>query len=211
MTLYLFVGLIISYLLGSIPSAVWVGKAFYGKDVRQHGSGNAGATNTFRVLGKRAGSAVLLLDMGKGLLAAYLVPILSNTGLIDPNSHSFWMLMFGFAAIIGHLFPVFAKFRGGKGVATLAGVMLAVHPPLTLVCMLVFLLVLILSKYVSLSSLIATLLFPLMLLLFPEWQKDGYTLVIFGFILFVALLLTHRKNMVRLWKGTENKTYLIKR
>lgn len=211
MHLYLVIGILLSYLFGSIPSAVWVGKLFFGKDVRQMGSGNAGATNTFRVLGKRAGTAVLLLDMGKGLLAALLLPIMESYSNLVSTSPIFWMLMFGFAAILGHLFPVFAGFRGGKGVATLAGVMLAVHPPLTLTCMGVFLLALLVSHYVSLSSLLSTLCFPILLLLFPHWRKDGFTLIIFGFILFIALLITHRKNLGRLWKGTENKTFLLKR
>lgn len=207
---YIIIGVLLAYLLGSIPSAVWVGKLFFGKDVRQMGSGNAGATNTFRVLGKRAGTAVLLLDMGKGLIAARLLPIMESNTAFESSFPILWMLIFGFAAIMGHLFPVFAGFRGGKGVATLAGVMLAVHPPLTLTCMGVFLLALLLSHYVSFSSLLATLCFPLLLLIFPAWRKDGFTLIIFGFILFTALLITHRKNLVRLWKGTENKTFLIK-
>jgi glycerol-3-phosphate acyltransferase PlsY len=211
MQVYYIFGLLLGYLLGSIPSAVWVGKVCYGKDVRQLGSGNAGATNTFRVLGKRAGVAVLVLDMGKGFLGAMLVPLIENYTSFTFSSPVLWMLLFGLTAILGHLFPVFAGFRGGKGVATLAGVMLAVHPPLTLTCMGIFLLVLLFSHYVSLSSLLATLSFPLLLLLFPAWRKDGFTLIIFGFVLFTALLITHRKNLVRLWKGTENKIFLINR
>jgi glycerol-3-phosphate acyltransferase PlsY len=211
MYFYLIIGILCGYVLGSIPSAVWIGKFFFDKDVRQLGSGNAGATNTFRVLGKRAGIAVLLLDIGKGLFAALLLPIFSSYTGLAPSSPIIWMLLFGFAAIMGHLFPLFAGFKGGKGVATLAGVMLAVHPPLTLTCIGIFLLALLISHYVSLSSLLASLCFPLLLLIFPAWRKDGFTLIIFGFILFTALIITHRKNLEKLWKGTENKIFLIKR
>lgn len=208
---FVLAGVLLSYLLGSIPSAVWVGRIWYGLDIREHGSGNAGATNTFRVLGKKAGTLVLFADVLKGFLAASLVVPLVSMGHVEAQDAVLWKLMFGVAAIIGHLLPVFAQFRGGKGVATLGGAMLAVHWSLTLSCMLIFLMLLLLTKYVSLSSLVATLSFPILAFLVPAFGVEGSVLIYFGLGLFVALAVTHRKNIVRLIKGVENKTYLFKK
>ena len=133
-------GLIVAYLLGSIPTAVWIGKLFYNKDVREYGSGNAGATNTFRVLGKSAGIPVLIIDVLKGSISILLVGLISE---IPSNSDAFinLQLAFGISAFIGHLFPVFAEFRGGKGVATMLGIVLALNFPSALLAILVFLVV----------------------------------------------------------------------
>jgi glycerol-3-phosphate acyltransferase PlsY len=138
--------LFISYVIGSIPSAVWIGKTFHGIDVREHGSGNAGATNTFRVLGKKAGTIVLCIDIVKGFLA-----VLPAHLIVEDISINFinYQLLLGTAAVLGHVFPLFAKFKGGKGVATLLGLMFGIHPLGSLLCLIIFLVILITSKYVS--------------------------------------------------------------
>ena len=156
--------LVLSYLVGSIPASVWVGKLAYGIDLRAHGSGNAGATNTFRVLGWKAGIIVYLFDLGKGLLAAGVIATIRIDAL--PGGLGFWevdsviRLMAGVIAVIGHMYPVWAGFRGGKGVSTTAGMLLALTPGVMLLTLSVFALVLLLSRYVSLASLTATLTYP---------------------------------------------------
>lgn len=206
-TLLIFLAVIIAYLLGAIPTAVWYGKRFYKVDVRQYGSGNAGATNTFRVLGKRAGTVVLLIDIIKGIAATMLAFALIATGAIRVVDLVEFKLLLGIVAVIGHVFPVYTRFKGGKGVATLLGLAISVQPLVAFSCAIVFLIVLVLSKYVSLSSLIATLSFPVLLLL-PPFKTDEPLLIGFGFIMFVVLAVTHKKNIVRLMKGNENRTYL---
>lgn len=210
MLIYIFC-LLAAYLLGSIPTSVWVGRIWFGLDVREHGSGNAGATNTFRVLGKKAGIFVMLVDILKGLLAATVALILLRLGVIESEMLVLWKLILGIVAIVGHIFPVFADFRGGKGVATLAGMMMGVQWEITLICVFIFLITLILSNYVSVSSMVASLSFPLLVVLVPGFQQDNLILPIFGFVLFVAVVFTHRKNIKRLIRGDENKTYLIKK
>lgn len=204
------IGGVLAYLLGSIPTAVWFGKAFYNTDVREHGSGNPGATNTFRVLGKRAGIIVMLADIIKGLLATSIAVLLLNAGYIEETNLVTVKLIFGIIAVTGHIFSCFISFKGGKGVATLLGMMIAVHYELAIVCIVVFLLVLLISKYVSLASIIATLSFPSMLVLVPRFKSNEPLLIIFGFFLFIVIVWTHHKNIRRIIEGEENKTYLIK-
>src|SRR5580698_8867105 len=154
--------LILAYFLGSIPTAVWIGRAFYGVDVREYGSGNAGATNTFRVLGKKAGIPVMLIDILKGWAAtnvAYFIGV-SITGAYDSPNYMNYALALGIAAVMGHLFPIFAWFRGGKGIATLFGMILAINLPAALFCVGVFLLVLLITRYVSLGSIMAGFAYP---------------------------------------------------
>lgn len=201
---------ITAYLLGSIPTAVWYGHAFFGLDIRQHGSGNAGATNTFRVLGKRAGTVVLLIDILKGLTATMLANLLWFLRLIPSEDVMAWKIAFGLIAIIGHLYPIFANFRGGKGVATLLGMVLGLHPELALVCVGIFLLVVILSQYVSLGSLLAALSFPVLLLLRVFTPHESTLLIVFGFLVFTLVALTHKKNIGRLWRGQESRTVLLR-
>lgn len=210
MLIYIFC-IIAAYLLGSIPTSVWVGRIWFGLDIREHGSGNAGATNTFRVLGKKAGIFVMLVDILKGLLAATVALILLRQGYIESEMLILWKLILGIVAIVGHIFPIFAGFRGGKGVATLAGMMMGVQWEITLICVFIFLITLLLSNYVSLSSMIASLSFPLLVVLVPGFQQDNLILPIFGFVLFIAVVITHKKNIKRLLRGDENKTYLIKK
>ncbi len=202
-TLVIF-SVILSYLIGSIPTAVWVGKAFFGIDVRNYGSGNAGATNTFRVLGKRAGIAVMAVDIFKGWTATSLaILILATTNMYQENLVDY-QLMFGFAAVLGHIFPIYVNFKGGKGVATLLGMVLAIHPLAALACTGVFLLVLFLSKYVSLGSMLAALAFPIFLFM-PMFNLHEPLLNVFGVLIFLAVALTHQKNIKRIINGEENK------
>lgn len=205
--IWIILSIIVAYLLGSIPSAVWYGLHFHGIDVRKHGSGNAGATNTFRVLGKRAGSIVMLVDILKGLTATMLAFFLIKTHAIDHGQLIEYKLLLGVVAVIGHVFPLYTNFKGGKGVATLLGMVVSIQPWVALSCIVVFLLTLTFSKYVSLSSLLATLAFPLLLMV-PPFKTDEPILIFFGFLMFVVLAITHKKNIVRLLNGDENRTYL---
>lgn len=202
--------IILAYLLGSIPSSVWYGIGYLGIDVRKYGSKNAGATNTFRVLGKRAGTVVMLIDVLKGWTATMLAMLLYYFELIPQDQILTYQFVFGIVAIIGHIFPVYVNFKGGKGVATLLGMVLAIHPELALVCIAIFLLTLIASQYVSLSSILATLAFPVLLLL-GVFGSPEISLVIFGFAMFVMVVITHQKNIVRLLNGSENRVKLFVR
>jgi len=199
--------LLIAYLVGSIPSAVWIGKAFHGIDVREHGSGNAGATNTFRVLGKKAGIPVLLMDVVKGALAVNLVWFQSDFLSNEITQFTNLKLAFGFCAVIGHIFPIFAGFRGGKGIATLLGIVLAVHPQAALCSLGLFLVVLTITKYVSLGSMLAGIAFPLFISLVFKTQVTS--LIIFSSVVAILIVVTHQKNIQRLLKNNENKTYLF--
>jgi len=205
------ISIIIAYLLGSIPTGIWYGVKFHGIDLREHGSGNTGATNTFRVLGKRAGIIVLLVDIIKGLSATMLAMGLLKLGYIYPGELVTFKLLLGLIAVLGHVFSMFLGFKGGKGVATLLGVVLAVEPFAALICMVVFLIVLVASKYVSLSSILGTLSFPLILTLSPRFRTDEPVLIVFGFMLSLLIIITHHKNIKRIIEGSENKTHLINR
>jgi len=196
---------VLAYLLGSIPAAVWVGKIFHNIDVREHGSGNAGATNVIRVLGWKTGIPVLLVDLTKGWLAAML-PVYFHIADQESALMINIQIISGIIAIIGHIFPVMAGFRGGKGVATVFGVLLALYPLLTLSCIGVFLVVLLVTGIVSISSMIAGLAFPV--LLFSLFETPSVVFKIFSILVATALLITHRKNIARLIKGEE--TRLIK-
>ena len=210
-SIYSISALILAYLFGSIPTAVWIGQAFYGIDVREYGSGNAGATNTFRVLGKKAGIAVMVLDIFKGYTAtnlAYLIG-LSVTGPQDSVQFVNYQLALGVTAVMGHLFPVFAGFRGGKGIATLFGMILAVHTGAALLCVLTFIVVFLISKYVSLSSILSGFSFPLSIIFI--FQSPIRSVVLYGMCICVLILVTHQKNIERLLKGKESKVNLFKR
>lgn len=206
---YITLSAIAAYLIGSFPTAVWYGKAYFGIDVREHGSGNAGATNTFRVLGKQAGIIVMAVDIFKGWTATHAANLLIFADLIYPEDLILFKLIFGIAAVIGHIFPIYVGFKGGKGIATLLGMILSVQSQAALLCLLVFVLVLLLSKYVSLGSMIAALVFPL-LLISPRFQPEehGLVVIIFGFVIFFMVVITHQKNIVRLINGEENKAKL---
>jgi glycerol-3-phosphate acyltransferase PlsY len=200
--------IVVSYLIGSMASAVWVGKGFYGIDIREYGSGNAGATNTFRVLGKRAGILVLFLDILKGFTAASLVKLL---GHLDPESNTYvnLQLLFGMSAVLGHIFPVFENFKGGKGIATLLGMVVAIHYQLALASLGIFLLILYTTRYVSLSSILAAVAFPLFsVFVFHQTER---LFIAFGIITAFLVVLTHQKNIRKLVNGTENKAKIFRR
>lgn len=195
---------LLAYLIGSLPSAVWIGKWFHNIDVREHGSGNAGATNVIRVLGWKTGIPVLLIDVAKGAMAT-LLPVFFKLAEPDSSLLINFQIIAGVTAIIGHIFPVFAGFRGGKGVATIFGVLLALHPLLTVSCMGVFLTVLLITGIVSVSSMIAGLAFPAFLFLL--FDSPSVIFKVFSVVVSIALIITHRKNIERLMKGEEKKLF----
>ena len=196
--------ILIAYLLGSIPSAVWLGKIFYNIDVREFGSGNAGATNTFRVLGKKAGIPVLFFDILKGWISVNLINFLSIYDETIINNLDLYLelsLAFGLSAVIGHLFPVFTGFRGGKGIATLLGFLVAILPFAAIVSLMVFILSLLIFRFVSLSSIIASFVFCIVVLI----TEDNFALNVFACFVSLLSLITHQKNIERLLKGKETK------
>ncbi|MCK5538446.1 MAG: glycerol-3-phosphate 1-O-acyltransferase PlsY [Bacteroidales bacterium] len=197
--------LIGAYLLGSVATSVWVSKIFYGLDIREHGSGNAGATNTFRVLGVKAGIPVLIVDAAKAFGAANLIIFLDHY-TVGTNVYLNFKLLLGMMAVIGHILPIYVGFRGGKGVASLLGLVLAIHPAAALGSIIVFLLVLLISKYVSLSSMIAGAAFPILLIAY--YHVTAKPLIIFAILASVALIYTHRKNINRIVKREESKANL---
>ena len=191
-----------AYLLGSIPSGVWIGKLFYDKDIREFGSGNSGTTNTFRVLGKSAGIIVLLMDILKGTLAT-LLPTLFHLENVNP-------LWFGVFAILGHTFPVFAGFKGGKAVATSAGMLLAYSPLFFLYSVVIFLVCLFITSMVSLSSMIAAVLVTLSTILLPYvWPtilpEHNWLLSLIATGVTIFIFIRHRENIKRIKAGTENR------
>ena len=204
-TVIIFALIITAYLIGSIPTAVWWGKRYYGIDVREFGSGNAGATNTFRVLGKKAGIPVLLIDIVKGTVAVLLAHF--SPFIFDSNEFVNLELGLGIAALVGHVFPVFAGFRGGKGVATILGVVICLTPITSLLVLAVFLIVLLATRYVSLASMTAGLSFPIFLNVVLKNQNQ--TLLVFSIFVAVLLIMTHKKNISRLLKRQESKVDLF--
>lgn len=206
MTITAIIALILAYLMGSIPSAVWIGKSLYGVDVREFGSGNAGATNTFRVLGKRAGFIVLFLDILKGWLAVVMAGFISEA----PTGTSQFVdlqIVLGVAAVIGHIFPVFAGFRGGKGIATLFGVILAAHPLACLISLGVFILIFLIFRYVSLASISAAIAFPVSVITVFGGRVVP-SMVIFSIMVAILVMITHQKNIERLIRREESKMKL---
>jgi acyl phosphate:glycerol-3-phosphate acyltransferase len=198
---------LMAYLIGSIPTAVWVGRAWFGIDVREHGSKNAGATNTFRVLGKKPGVFVLLIDVLKGVFAVVLPMMIWHEGvLVYGLTSDRLQILAAIAAVVGHIFPVFAGFRGGKGVATSLGVMIGILPLSAAVCLGIFIVIFILSKYVSLGAICAAFCFPFsVLFLEPQREEMFY----FSVVLSLAVIWAHKKNIRRLLKGEENKMNLF--
>jgi acyl phosphate:glycerol-3-phosphate acyltransferase len=193
--------IVLAYLIGSIPTAVWISKGVFGIDIREHGSGNAGATNTFRILGTKAGAAVMLIDMMKGFLAVKL-SVLSPyawTSEVFVNLQVF----LGLAAVLGHIFPIWAEFRGGKGIATLFGMILGIQPLVAISLVGVFFLMLYTTRYVSLSSISASIAFPLLILFIFHEPELSYRL--FAVSTACMVVLTHHKNINRLLNGNESK------
>jgi len=194
--------MIAAYLLGSIPTSVWVGKMFFNKDVRDFGSGNAGATNTVRVLGYAAGIPVLLFDIFKAWLPVYL-SIYCFKWNASGDLLVYLQILIGLAAVIGHIYPIYSGFKGGKGVATLAGMALALFPLAFLSSLLTFIIVIAITRYVSLGSMAAAIVFPIFLVFVFKHQSTP--LIILGIFASVFLIFTHRKNIKKLINGTENK------
>jgi acyl phosphate:glycerol-3-phosphate acyltransferase len=194
--------ILLAYLTGAIPTAVWVGKIFYGIDIREHGSGNAGATNTIRVLGYKAGIPVLLFDVFKGWLAVQIALIFPHAQF-SPDVLTYIRIALAVAAVVGHVFPVYAGFRGGKGVGTLAGVGIALYPLALLIVLGVFVITLAATRYVSVSSIFAALIFPLAVVFVTGQHHPG--LVALSVLVAIFVPLTHLKNIRRLLKGTENR------
>ncbi len=200
---------IIAYLLGSIPTAVWIGRYRYGLDVREHGSKNAGATNTFRVLGKKPGILVLFIDIVKGALATALPEMILESNLQDPDHLIQIRILSAIFAVTGHVFPIFAQFRGGKGVATSLGVIIGLQPIAALICVSLFLVVFVSSKYVSLGAITAAIAFPLVN--YFMLGEKSFWLLSFSLLLSALVIIAHRKNINRLMKGEENKMNLFKK
>lgn len=198
--------ILIAYLIGSIPTAVWVGKSWFGIDVRDHGSKNAGATNTFRVLGKKPGILVLLIDILKGALASWL-PYCFYAGTSDEITNL--QIITSIVAVVGHVFPCFAQFKGGKGVATSLGVIIGLEPAAAGVCVAVFLLIFLTTHFVSLGAMIGALAFPLSLVL--VFNRQSFWLLVFAHVLSLLVILAHRKNIQRLLKGEESKMRVFKK
>ena len=200
--LYIIAEIVLAYLIGSISTAVWVGKIFYKVDVREHGSGNAGATNVIRVLGYKAGIPVMLFDVFKGWFAVQLVKIFPHQ-FLSPDAVTYVMIALAVVVFLGHVFPLFAGFKGGKGVGTLAGVGIALYPFALLTVLGIFIIVLVITRYVSLSSITGSISFPfIVIFLFGETNPG---LIVLSILVALFIPLTHIKNIRRLLKGEENK------
>lgn len=184
----------IAYLIGSIPTSIWIGMAFFETDIRNFGSKNAGATNALRILGKHAGLISLIIDVYKGLLASSMVFL-----LVNPVED--FKILFGLCCLGGHIFPIFAQFKGGKGVSTLLGTLICIDFKIAFILILLFSLVLLITKYVSLSSIIASIALP-----FLVYLTNGSTLFqIYSIMISLIIISTHKENIKRLIKRHEGK------
>ncbi len=199
--------IILAYLIGSIPTSVWVSQYFFDIDIRDYGSGNAGATNTYRVLGPKWGSLVMVTDMVKGIIAVKLALLLPEYADSEVNLQNLQTGL-GLAAVIGHIFPIWADFRGGKGVATLFGLVLGISPWTALGCVGIFLVVLYTTRFVSLSSILASIAFPIFILVIFNVDNPIYR--IFAIAVALMVLLSHQKNISRLLKGSESKVPILR-
>lgn len=199
--------ILMAYCIGSIPTAVWVSRYYFGIDIREYGSGNSGATNTFRVLGSKWGTLVMVVDVLKGLLAvklALLLPYYIENDFALTN----FQIGLGMAAVLGHIFPIWAQFKGGKGVATLFGLVIGISPWTALCCSGIFLVVLYLTRFVSLSSILASIAFPIFILII--FNVDNHAYRVFAIVVALLVILTHQKNISRLLRGSESKVPILK-
>jgi len=211
--------ILLSYLVGSIPSSIWVGKIVEGVDIRQYGSGNAGATNTFRILGWKPGVAVLVIDFFKGFSTSFWISGLAYFIGSGPVSlFPFWevdaflKIVCGLVAIVGHMFPLYASFDGGKGMATAAGMLCGIEPVSVAITAVIFLVVMVFSRYVSLASLVAAFLYPLIIVALRYifgWPIDG-SILIFAGLTGLGIIIKHKGNIKRLVEGTENRVSSFK-
>jgi len=205
--------LLASYLIGSIPSSLWMGKLYKGIDIRRYGSGNAGATNTFRILGWKAGVIVLLFDFAKGFVSTMVISQLAwsiGSGPVSPavwDVEIFLKISCGIMAVLGHMYPVYASFDGGKGAATAAGMLYGIEPLSISITVAVFLLVIYVSRYVSLGTIVASIIYPLSQLALTRYfglEIDPSILVLTA-VLAVLIIVKHHQNIKRLVHGTENR------
>ena len=206
--------MIAAYLLGSIPSAVWIGKKYYGIDIREHGSKNAGTTNMLRVLGKRAALPVFIIDYFKGFGAVMLTSLMRYDDAITDSCIINLRIIATVFVVLGHIFPIFAGFKGGKGVATLLGAGTGIYAPILLLSFGVWCVVFAIWHYVSLASMVAGCSYPLFVLIFSTMTYNdsapfgSVPFIVFSWVVAVLLIWTHRKNISRLKDGTESKIYL---
>ncbi len=203
-----FIIILLAYLIGSISPSIIISQLVKGVDIRTYGSGNAGMTNAMRLLGTKWGIIVALIDVAKGFCASWVIPhmLLDNSQLLIMDEILI-RLSAGFSAVVGHIWTVFFRFKGGKGVLTMAGAGLGVAPAPVGICFGIFLIVLFTTRYVSLSSILAIVTFPFMVYIL-EWltaEPASLYLKLFSFTLGVLIIYTHRANIVRLWKGEERK------
>lgn len=198
---------VLAYLIGSIPTSVWVSQYFFNIDIRDFGSGNAGATNTYRVLGPKWGTVVMITDMLKGVAAVKLAFLLPHYVANDTLFLNLQIIL-GLAAVLGHVFPIWADFRGGKGVATLFGLVLGISPITALCCSGIFLVVLYITRFVSLSSIFASIAFPVFILVIFNVDNEIYR--VFAIAVALLVILTHQKNIGRILKGSESKVPILK-
>lgn len=212
--LSVFALMIAAYLLGSIPSAVWIGKKYYGIDIREHGSKNAGTTNMLRVLGKRAAIPVFIIDYFKGFVAVILTSVMRYDDAINDA----WLINLRIIAtvfvVLGHIYPIFAGFKGGKGVATLLGAGTGIYAPILLLCFGVWCFVFAIWHYVSLASMVAGCCYPCFVMIFstmtynPAAPFESVPFIVFSWVVAILLVWTHRKNISRLRGGTESQIFL---
>jgi glycerol-3-phosphate acyltransferase PlsY len=204
--------IIVAYLIGSVPTAVWVSRYFFGIDIRDYGSGNAGATNTFRVLGTKWGIFVMAVDILKGVMAGLLFLLLPAQYLGTDSEHELhrtnFQICLGMAAVVGHIFPIWANFKGGKGVATVFGMVIAIQPMVAVFCVAIFIVVLYVTRFVSLSSMLAGIAFPVFILLVYHEHVPLYR--IFAIAVALLIVFTHQKNINRLLSGNESKARILK-
>lgn len=217
--LSILVVVLLSYLIGAIPSSLWVGKYYFKIDIRDHGSGNAGATNTFRILGWKAGTLVLFFDFGKGLLCTTVISQLAwSIGDGPAILYSNWdpeamiVIFAGVAAVVGHMFPVYSQFSGGKGAATACGMLYGIEPVSISISLAIFLIVMFSTRYVSLGSIVSSLIYPLTQLTLRygfNWDIDG-SIILFSSALALGIVIKHKENIKRLIEGNENRVESFK-
>ncbi|MEC8617814.1 MAG: glycerol-3-phosphate 1-O-acyltransferase PlsY [Bacteroidota bacterium] len=194
---------LLAYLIGSITSAIWVSKWFFGVDVRDYGSNNAGATNTFRVIGKLAGFSVLFMDILKGWASVKLITTYFFTATLTQEVLINMQLAVGISAVLGHVFPLYEQFQGGKGVATLMGIILAINFQAAIGCVIIFLVIFLITNFVSLGAITAAFFFPIFTIF--VLKSNSPSLIYFSISISILVIITHKKNIERLLKGTENK------
>ncbi|NBC26275.1 MAG: glycerol-3-phosphate 1-O-acyltransferase PlsY [Bacteroidetes bacterium] len=206
--------IVLCYLIGAIPSSLWYGKIVHNVDIREHGSGNAGATNTFRILGWKAGTLVLLFDFGKGLICTLFVSQLAYSVGSGPmllyenwDVESMVLIICGVSAVIGHMFPVYANFSGGKGAATACGMLYGIEPLSISITLALFLIIMFSTHYVSLASITGAFVYPFSQLILRygfDWYIDG-SIIIFSSFIALGIIIKHKGNINRLLNGTENR------